>query len=65
MLAVAVALGACGGEDDELADVDCSGTVPTYTELQSGALSVCSNCHSSTKTGADRVNAPTNVNFDT
>lgn len=60
------ALYACGGdEEDELPEVDCAGTVPTYADLKKGPLATCIACHDSAKSGAARVDAPTNVNYDT
>ena len=55
---------ACGGDDeDELPDVDCSGSVPAFDDV--AALKKCATCHSSKLSGGDRKNAPANVNFDT
>ena len=51
------------GEVGELPEVDCSGDVPKYAEVT--AFEVCANCHSSTKSGADRNSAPPEDNFDT
>jgi uncharacterized membrane protein len=44
-------------------NVDCNGTPPTFAEVT--AFTKCTTCHSSAKTGAQRVNAPADVNFDT
>jgi uncharacterized membrane protein len=49
-------------DDDEPAD-ECSGTIPTFSQVT--ALSaVCTNCHSSTKTGDARNGAPDEDNWD-
>lgn len=54
------ALGACG---DSLPDVDCSGTVPKFSEVT--ALEKCSTCHSSEVSGSARRGAPSSVNYNT
>jgi hypothetical protein len=47
------AVSGCGSdEEDELPEVDCSGTIPTYAQLKTGALTKCLPCHTSTVTGA-------------
>jgi uncharacterized membrane protein len=63
---------ACGAENSDIATgssstaaADCSGTVPTYTDLAEGVLAKCASCHSSTLSGTARHNAPANVNYDT
>lgn len=44
--------------------IDCnSGAVPKFSELS--GLSKCTSCHSSTLSGAERADAPGDVNFDT
>lgn len=55
----------CGAGNDEKDDpkVDCSIGVPTYAEVS--AFTVCTNCHSTTKTGGERNGAPEQVNFNT
>jgi uncharacterized membrane protein len=64
------ALMGCGGgssstESADLPSVDCSANpAPTFTEMQAGAFGKCEQCHSSSKTGADRHDAPAGVNFD-
>lgn len=65
-LVVAVALGvlgACGGDDEELPTVDCTGTVPKYDDV--AAFDKCVTCHSSELSGSARKDAPADVNFDT
>ena len=62
LFAVALPLTACGGDDEGGSSVDCTSGVPAFAEVS--AFSVCTNCHSSDKSGADRKNAPTEVNFD-
>jgi uncharacterized membrane protein len=54
----------CSGEP-ELPKVDCAtvATVPTYSQVS--IFQVCNQCHSTAKTGADRHDADTDVNFDT
>jgi uncharacterized membrane protein len=44
-------------------NVDCNGTPPAYADVT--AFTKCTTCHASTKTGAQRANAPADVNFDT
>jgi uncharacterized membrane protein len=55
----------CGGddEDEELPDVECPTTPVKYEEVT--AFTKCATCHSSTKMGAARAEAPTDINFDT
>lgn len=55
----------CGGDDEEgaLPDVDCPTTPVKYEEVT--AFTKCATCHSSTKTGAARADAPADINFDT
>jgi len=56
----------CKSSDDEdvaLPEVDCAVSVPTYAEVT--IFDKCNVCHSSTKTGAARVMAPPDINFDT
>lgn len=45
--------------------IDCSTvqSVPKFAEVQA-FQTVCTTCHSTTKTGAERQGAPTEVNFD-
>jgi uncharacterized membrane protein len=54
----------CSSEP-ELPKVDCAtvATVPTYSQVS--IFQVCNQCHSTAKTGADRHDADTDVNFDT
>ena len=59
----AVPLYACGGEDEDLPDVDCSGTVPAFADV--AALQKCATCHNSKLSGAARQAAPADINFDT
>jgi len=59
-------LSACGSEDEEeeeLPEVDCSLTVPTFDQVTAFSQ-VCTNCHSSTLTGDARNDAPEDINFD-
>ncbi|HKU44852.1 MAG TPA: hypothetical protein VJR89_42125 [Polyangiales bacterium] len=64
MVVVAIGLlGACGGDEEELPDVECNGTVPAYEDV--AAFDKCSTCHSSEKTGAQRNQAPADINFNT
>jgi uncharacterized membrane protein len=56
---------ACGSSSDG-GNTDCAAPVPTYAQLKTGALTKCTNCHSSMlTTAAQRTAAPTNVNYDT
>jgi uncharacterized membrane protein len=57
---------ACGSSSDELPPtVDCSTVQPVPTFSQVDAFqSVCTNCHSSTKSGSARKGAPGSINFD-
>jgi uncharacterized membrane protein len=61
---------ACGdsGEDDQPSGATCptGGTALTYANFGSEFISrYCLECHSTTKTGAARDDAPPDVNFDT
>jgi len=65
-----VSLFACGSskeaEEEELPPVvNCSAAqpIPGFTQVQV-LQSVCSNCHSSAKTGTARNGAPAEINFD-
>ncbi|MEY2931063.1 MAG: hypothetical protein RL033_1812 [Pseudomonadota bacterium] len=65
-----VALFACGNsneaEEEELPPVvNCSAVqpIPAFAQVQV-FQSVCTNCHSSSKTGAARNGAPDEINFD-
>jgi uncharacterized membrane protein len=65
-----IALSACGSsneaEEEELPPVvNCSAVqpVPAFAQVQV-FQSVCSNCHSSAKTGTARNGAPAEINFD-
>ncbi len=64
-LLVAAFLMACGGGNEEsaeeLPDVDCSGTIPTFSQVT--AFVTCVNCH--TSTAIDREDAPEGIDFDT
>lgn len=64
---------ACSGEsgDDEDDDdttptevptVDCSGTVPTFSEVT--IWPACTSCHASDLSGASRSGAPPGIDFD-
>jgi uncharacterized membrane protein len=62
------AVGCKSGDDDEenegnTPDVDCSGDVPAYADVK--IFNTCSMCHSSKLSGADRMEAPKDINFDT
>lgn len=58
-------IAACAGEDESPPDIDCSTVlpVPTFAQVE-GFAQVCTQCHSSTKSGADRKKAPNAINFD-
>lgn len=63
---VMLVFGCSGGGSDGLQlpdNVDCNGTPPSYEQVT--ALTKCTTCHSSSKSGAQRAKAPTDVNFDT
>ena len=67
-LLLAVALTACGSEDDEeegddLPEVDCTGEIPTFDEV-TAFEEVCTNCHSTSLSGDDRNGAPASINWD-
>lgn len=69
-LLVVAALTACGSEDSDgggnepdLPEVDCSGDVPTFDEV-SAFRDVCTGCHSTALSGAERNGAPSRVNWD-
>jgi len=55
----------CGSDDDDHddPDVSCTGTIPTYAEVD--AFDKCTTCHSSSLTGTARSSAPVDANFDT
>ena len=60
LLSVTVTLSGC----DELPEVDCNAApIPTFQQVT--IWPKCTNCHSSTLTGADRMSAPVGVDFDT
>lgn len=56
---------ACSSGGDDLPTVDCSGTVPTYSEIKTTSFAKCTTCHSSAVKGDARVLAPESINFDT
>jgi uncharacterized membrane protein len=62
-----LAFAACSSsEEEELPPVvDCSAVqpIPKYSEVLA-FRDVCTNCHSSSKTGDDRNGAPAEINFD-
>jgi len=65
-LVLAAALTACGSDDSEeaeLPEVDCSGTIPTFAQVDAFS-DVCTNCHSTGLTGALRNDAPEDINFN-
>ena len=54
----------CGGDDEEgLPTVDCSGTIPKFSEVALFSDS-CSNCHGQDLAGTARNGAPVDINFD-
>ena len=53
----------CGGDEETLPTVDCSGTVPKFAEVTLFQDS-CSNCHGQDVAGPDRLGAPVDINFD-
>jgi uncharacterized membrane protein len=60
------AMAGCGSDEElSLPTVDCSNgvAVPTYAKVE--ALTTCASCHSSKLSGAQRHDAPTDINFDT
>ena len=60
-------LSACGSEDEEeeeaLPEVDCTLDVPTFDQVTAFSQ-VCTNCHSTTKTGNARNGAPEDIDWD-
>lgn len=59
-----VSLMGFGCSNDPAPDnVDCSGTPPSFEQVT--ALSKCTSCHDSSKTGSARMAAPPDINFDT
>lgn len=64
-ITVPLAASGCGGggDDDGGFTVDCSGDVPSYSELT--ILDTCTGCHSSELDGVEREGAPEDINFDT
>ena len=65
LLLSAPLLPACddGGDEHEGPEVDCAtATVPKFSEMT--AWQKCTNCHSSTLTGAARNAAPEGINYD-
>ncbi len=59
-LVLSVSLTACTSGGSQ---VDCKAiTVPKFAEMT--AWSKCTNCHSTTLSGAARIGAPTAINFD-
>ena len=66
LLALSCASGSSATEEEELPPVvDCSTAqpVPAFAQVQA-FQTVCSNCHSSAKTGSARNGAPSEINFD-
>jgi hypothetical protein len=61
-IAGVLALSAIACSDDKAKD-ECTGTVPTFGQVTAFSA-VCTNCHSSTKTGAARNGAPDEDNWD-
>lgn len=66
-LLLVAALTACGsddeGEEESLPEVDCSGAIPTFDQVTAFS-EACTNCHSTSLSGADRHGAPTDINWD-
>jgi uncharacterized membrane protein len=62
---LAVAVSGCEGYDDGKGpQIDCAtATVPNYADVT--MFEVCENCHASSLSGAQRQDAPGDVNFDT
>jgi uncharacterized membrane protein len=60
-------LAACSSEDEEeeeeLPEVDCTAEIPTFDEVTAFS-EVCTNCHSTTKSGEARNGAPADINWD-
>lgn len=54
-------LSACG---EDLPAVDCNQTIPKYSEMNN-VFAKCTACHATTKEGAARAGAPSDVNYDT
>jgi uncharacterized membrane protein len=52
-----------GSSDLKLPDINCSVSPPSYEQVT--VMTKCETCHSSSKTGVQRANAPADVNFDT
>jgi cytochrome c5 len=63
--ALALVLGACGGDEEEedVPDVDCDGAVPAFAQV-TAFQRVCTNCHDSSLRGAERNGAPLGYDFD-
>jgi uncharacterized membrane protein len=55
----------CGDGGDSLPQVDCSGTVPTYSQIKTTGLTKCTSCHASALKTTARADAPASINFDT
>jgi uncharacterized membrane protein len=61
-------LAACGSDSDEalsLPTIDCAadaGAVPSYSNVE--AFKTCTACHSSKLSGSARMDAPSDINFD-
>jgi len=64
LLLAAPLLPACdGGEETDGPNIDCAtATVPKFAEMT--AWGKCTNCHSSSLTGAARNAAPEGINYD-
>ena len=65
-LVVAAGLGLAGcGEEEKAPHVDCAANtsrIPAFGQVT--IWPTCTSCHSSSKTGAARNKAPTDINFD-
>lgn len=58
-----VAIGCKDDEGEEVPEVDCESVdVPSFEEV--AIFDKCKTCHDSSKTGAARMSAPTDINFD-
>jgi uncharacterized membrane protein len=63
MIGTAVGCGSDDDDDHEEGEVSCTGTIPTYAQVD--AFEKCTMCHSSALTGSARNSAPVTANFDT
>ena len=63
MIGTLLGCGSGDDDDDSEPDVSCTGTIPTYADVD--AFDKCTMCHSSALTGNARNGAPVDANFDT